>query len=147
MDSRRRRILLGLLKSKLSSPHWVFFFQSNEASFVKCYLEKKGNQSSLKMWKGNLFMLIDFLFKSFEEDEEIVWNDLRPVLVAKSEAQCKKAICTLLGNDFVFLRKCALCGTEIEIESHYTCDGCCTFLQKEETNWRECLKDVYSSIQ
>lgn len=129
MDSRRRRILLGLLKSKLSSPHWAFFFQSNEASFVKCYLEKR-NQSSLKMCKGNLFMLIDFLLESFEEDGEIVWNDLRPVLV-----------------DFVFLRKCALWGTEIEIESHYTCDGCCTFLQKEETNWQECLKDVYSSIQ
>jgi len=145
MKSREERIVSNFLITKLHSPKWAFFFQSNEELLIRFYLEKKGKPLLFADWQGNLVKLVDFLLRSFEEKEhEDVYKDWKYILKSKSIAKCKKAIMDICGSDFKFLRKCALCREEITTESHHTCDGCYKFLLKEKKIWKEALENVYS---
>lgn len=141
-NDRFQRILRNALMTKLRSPKWNSFFQDVTYLFLQDYLATKGvDDECYHEWNRNVWKWVDFLFD--EENTRIpfdeLWNDLRPVLFAKSRLQCMLSMEILCNSyyatDFENELTCPMC-RKIFIRMGL-CTTCRDKLRKKEISFAE----------
>lgn len=141
--NRLQRILEGVFRTKLHSDNWIYFIEDSFPILLSYYFGKYGKWEYYKEhWDGNVYNFVKFLFDEKTPISEFdLWDDLRPVLCAKSRTQCMNAmerLCENITSNIAFT--CHMCRNSIIFDNERICMDCVDILQREHISfieWKE----------
>jgi len=147
-NDRLFRILDNMWRTKLRSPKWRFLFEDVANLFMSGYLIEHGEEID---WDGDLWNLVEFLFKKTGISEATLWDELRRILNLKSRLQTCEVMADISDRDFwdfIGSRYCYICRVK---ERGYRTAGRCDKCASDKLHWEEsykrtCRKEIASFV-